>query len=140
MDLGIFVLISLALMVLFSVALMPAPHAQASTSGDWWVGAQSVDGSALPNTGVQAKIQVSSQPFSGCLSFWVSESELSNGDWAQIGYYICDGSTPVAFYQVWNIPGGDIVTGGTDSISTGTHTFSVYVTSGTTWAFAIDGR
>jgi hypothetical protein len=133
------VLLPVALLILFSIALLPTTHAQASSSGVWWVGAQSVNGSALPNTGVEAKIQVSSQYFSGCLSFWVSESELSNGDWAQIGYFICSGSTPVAFYQVWNMPGNDVLTGATASISTGAHTFSAYVTSGTTWAFAIDG-
>lgn len=133
--------LSVALLILFSISLVPTDHARAASgsSGVWWVGAQSVDGSALPNTGVEASIQVSSQYFSGCLSFWVSESQLSNGDWLQVGYYICGDSTPIAFYQVWNLSGGVVLSGGYASVSTGAHTFSMYVTSGTTWAFALDG-
>jgi len=135
------VLLSVALLILFSISLMPTDHVHAASgsSGVWWVGAQSVDGSALPNTGVEASIQVSNQYFSGCLSFWVSESQLSNGDWLQVGYYICGDSTPIAFYQVWNLSGGVVLSGGYTSVSTGAHTFSMYVTSGTTWAFALDG-
>lgn len=130
---------SIGLLVLFSIALLPQVHVQAATNGVWWVGAQSKDTSALPNTGVEGKIQVLSQYFSGCLSFWVSEAELSNGDWAQVGYYICGSSTPMAFYQIWNLPQNTIVGAGTASVSTGAHTFSMYATSGTTWAFALDG-
>jgi Bacterial Ig-like domain (group 3) len=130
---------SIGILVLFSIALLPVAHVQAASNGVWWVGAQSKDSSALPNTGVEGKIQVLSQFFSGCLSFWVSEAELINGDWAQIGYYICDSSTPIAFYQIWNLPDNTIVGAGTTTVSTGSHTFSMYLTSGTTWAFALDG-
>jgi hypothetical protein len=130
---------SIGILFLFSIALLPVAHVQAASNGVWWVGAQSKDGSALPNTGVEGKIQVLSQFFSGCLSFWVSEAELINGDWAQTGYYICDSSTPIAFYQIWNLPDNTIVGAGTTSVSTGAHTFSMYLTSGTTWAFALDG-
>ncbi|MDA4114848.1 MAG: Ig-like domain repeat protein, partial [Thaumarchaeota archaeon] len=54
-------------------------------------------------------------------------------------YYICDGSTPIGFYQIWNLVQNTIVGAGTTSVSTGAHTFSMYVTSGMTWAFALDG-
>jgi hypothetical protein len=89
--------------------------------------------------GVETTIQVVSQYFSGCLSFWIGESKLSNGNWAQIGYYLCGSSTPIAFYQIWNIPQNSVLTTGTTSVTTGNHVFSMYVTSGTTWAFALDG-
>ncbi len=120
--------------------LVPQFSSAASSSGVWWVGSKSTDASALPNTGVEANIQVASQSFSGCLSFWVSESELSNGNWGQVGYYICSGSTPTAFYQIWNIPQNVVLSGGSTSVSTGAHVFSMYATSGTTWTFALDGK
>ncbi|MDA4114095.1 MAG: hypothetical protein OK474_08620, partial [Thaumarchaeota archaeon] len=56
--------LSIGLLVLFSIALLPQAHVQAATNGVWWVGAQSKDSSALPNTGVESRIQVLSQFFS----------------------------------------------------------------------------
>jgi len=104
----------------------------------WWVGAASTDSSALPNTGVQGTIQVISTPVVGCLAFWVSD-DLSNSVWGQVGYYICDSSTPEAFYQIWNLNSNTILTSGSASVSVGTHTFSMYLQSGTTWAYSLDG-
>jgi len=65
--------------------------------------------------------------------------ESSAGIWAQVGYYICNGSTPVAFYQIWNLNSGAVLTTGTSSVSAGTHTFSMYLQGGTVWAYAVDG-
>jgi hypothetical protein len=104
----------------------------------WWVGASSTDASALPNTGVKGVIQVISTQVTGCLSFWVSD-DLSNDNWGQVGYFICNGSAPVAFYQVWDLNNSTIIAGGSASVSTGTHSFAMYVQSGTTWAYALDG-
>ena len=57
----------------------------------------------------------------------------------QIGYYLCSGDSPVSFYQVWNLGSESVLAGGTGSITTGTHAFSMYLQSGTTWAYAVDG-
>jgi hypothetical protein len=116
----------------------PQPQFAAGGSGSsgYWVGAQASDSTALPNTGIQATIQVISQKVTGCLSFWVSE-EASSGTWGQVGYYICNGDMPVAFYQIWS--SGSVQVTGTTSVSTGYHQFSMYVQSGDTWAYALDG-
>src|SRR5712692_10393753 len=107
-----------------------------SGSNNYWVGAQASDSAALPNTGIQTTIQVVSQQVVGCLSYWVSE-EASSTVWGQVGYYICNGSTPVAFYQIWK--SGFVLVTGTTSVPTGSHEFSMYVQSGNTWAYALDG-
>src|SRR2546426_7959558 len=112
--------------------------ATAGASSVWWVGASSVDSSALPNTGVRSTFQVITLPVVGCLSFWVSD-DLSNNVWGQVGYYICDGTTPTAFYQIWNLNTNTVLSGGSSTVSIGAHTFSMYLQSGTTWAYAIDG-
>lgn len=120
---------------------IPAQYSQSvstSSSGTWWVGAYSYDGSALPNTGVADTIDVISTPVVGCLSFWTSD-ESGAGIWAQVGYNICDGSSPVAFFQVWNLATSTPLASGTTTVSTGVHTFSLYLQTGTTWAFALDG-
>ncbi len=109
-----------------------------SSGSVWWVGASSTDSSALPNTGVQGKIQVISTSVVGCLAFWVSD-DLLNNVWGQVGYYICDTSTPLAFYQIWNLDTNAVLTSGSKSVSTGSHTFSMYLQSGTTWAYSLDG-
>jgi len=110
-----------------------------SSTSTWWVGASSTDPSALPNTGVRGAIQVISTPITGCLSFWVSD-EVTNDNWGQVGYFICNGSIPDAFYQVWNLNTQTILAGGTVSVSSGTHTFAMYLQSGTTWAYSLDGN
>jgi len=108
------------------------------SSSVWWVGASSTDSSALPNTGVKGVIQVISTQVTGCLAFWVSD-DLSNNNWGQVGYFICDGSVPVAFYQVWSLNTNTIIAGGSASVSSGEHTFTMYLQSGTTWAYLLDG-
>ena len=104
----------------------------------WWVGADSTDSSALPNTGVDGTIQVISTPVVGCLAFWVSD-DLSNSVWGQVGYYICNTNIPIAFYQIWSLSNNTILTSGSTTVSVGTHTFSMYLQSGTTWAYSLDG-
>ena len=111
------------------------------TDSVWWVGAQSSDSSALPNTGVRSSIQVisdSSIAENDCLSFWIADG-LTNNEWGQVGYYLCDGDAPTAFYQIWDLSSDTILSGGTESVSAGTHVFSMYLQSGTTWAYALDG-
>jgi len=83
-------------------------------------------------------IGVISTQVSGCLAFWVSD-DLSNNVWGQVGYYICSGSSPVAFYQVWNLNTYAVLTTGSASVSQGSHTFAMYLQSGTTWAYSLDG-
>ncbi len=109
----------------------------ASGSNFYWVGSQASDPTTLPNTGVQTSIQVLSQQVTGCLSFWASEQAASTL-WGQVGYYICNGSTPVAFYQIWK--SGSVLVTGTASVTTGYHQFSMYFQSGTTWAYSLDGK
>ena len=116
----------------------PRFAAAGASSGYWYGGASSTDSSALPNSGVEGAIQVVPQEVSGCLSFWVAD-DASNNVWGQVGYYICSGSTPVAFYQIWNLNSNTILTTGVTSVSAGTHTFSMYLQQGTVWAYALDG-
>lgn len=73
-----------------------------------------------------------------CFSAWVGD-EASGGIWGQVGYYICDGSTPYAFYQIWNLASNSVLSGGGASITDGLHTFTMSLQSGTTWAFTVDG-
>jgi hypothetical protein len=97
--------------------------------------------SALPNTGVRSSIQVHSfEVLVGCVAFWVSDDSASNY-WMQAGYYICDGSIPVVFTEVWNLGTNQIVYSSTlNSVPTsGTHQFAVYLQSGTTWVATYDG-
>src|SRR5438132_4165375 len=84
--------------------------ATGATSSVWWVGASSSDSSALPNSGVRGTFTVLSVPITGCLSFWVSD-DLSNNVWGQVGYYICDSTTPTAFYQIWNLNTNTVLSG-----------------------------
>lgn len=123
---------------LFPAQQPPQPQFASGSAGsyNYWVGAQASDSAALPNTGVQTTIDVVSQQVTGCLSFWVSE-EASSTTWGQVGYYICDGDTPVAFYQIWS--SGSVLVTGTTLVSAGYHQFSMYVQSGDTWAYALDG-
>jgi hypothetical protein len=59
----------------------------------------------------------------------------------QVGYYICDGSTPVVFTQVWQLsPQAELAMYTLPGVpSTGTHVFSIRLLSGTTWAAYMDG-
>ncbi|MFI5421044.1 MAG: hypothetical protein ACHQ1H_08770, partial [Nitrososphaerales archaeon] len=107
-------------------------------SNTYWVGGSSNDNTALTNTGVRATIQVISfNVGAACLSYWVSD-ELSNSMWGQVGYYICQGSSPIAFYQIWNLATNTVITTGTTAVSTGTHTFTMSLQSGTTWGYYVD--
>lgn len=119
----------------------PLRAATTSTNGNyWWVGASSTDPSALPNTGVRSNINVVSQSVPGQLSFWISD-DLNNNMWGQVGYYISQGSTtPYAFYQIWDLNTNTVVATGGTTVSPGSHTFSMYLQSGTMWAFALDGN
>ncbi len=126
----------------------PPPYlaaAASSGSNTYFVGAQVPASSCssgctyLTNSGVRSTIQVVSQPVTGCLSYWVSDDSAAN-IWGQIGYYICNSSTPVAFYQIWNLNTGAGLTSGTTTVSTGYHTFSMYSQNGgNVWAYALDG-
>jgi len=117
--------------------------ASASSSSFFYVGAfinANSDPSSVPNSGVQATIEVVSQQAIGCLSFWVDDAAVSN-IWGQVGYYICNASAPVAFYQVWNLTTNQVLTTGTTSVTNGYHQFSMHSqNAGNTWAYALDGN
>ena len=117
--------------------------ASASSSSFFYVGAfidANSDPSSVPNSGVQATIEVVSQQATGCLSFWVDDAAVSN-IWGQVGYYICNASAPVAFYQVWNLTTNQVLTTGTTSVTNGYHQFSMHSqNAGNTWAYALDGN
>jgi hypothetical protein len=113
----------------------------------YYAGAMSKVTSAYPNQGVQGVINVvdmSSLP-STLIAAWVAEtgedSSVIGGDtiWAQVGYYTGEGNTPQAFYQIWNLTADTVLTSGFVSVSTGYHTFSMQLMSGTTWGFYLDG-
>ncbi len=128
--------------------LFPPPFVAPSVSSGssyFYVGAQASTTICNPtcthvtNAGAQTSIQVVSQTVVGCLSYWLGDDSAANL-WGQVGYYICNGATPVAFYQIWNLTSGAALTTGTTAVSAGGHTFSMYSQSGsTTWAFALDG-
>lgn len=101
----------------------------------------STGSSALPNAGARSSIQV--QAFDvpvGCVSFWVSDDSASNL-WMQVGYYICYGSVPMVFTQVWNLATDTFVYGNilSSAPTSGVHQFAVSVQSGTTWVATYDG-
>lgn len=104
----------------------------------YWVGANSFHASTFSNSGIQAEIGVVGTPVTGCLSFWVADEMNSDTIWGQVGYYICNGSQPVAFYQIWQ--GGSVAVTGTASVSEGDHLFSMFLVQGTTWGYALDGE
>jgi hypothetical protein len=112
-----------------------------SGNGVFYLGAQAAGSSNPSNTGVRSSIDVESflVPI-GCVAFWVSDASAAN-IWMQAGYYICDGSTPVVFMQVWNLDSYTVIyTRDLGSSPTlGTHLFSVYLQSGTTWVATYDG-
>jgi MG2 domain len=124
-------------------AVAPNQRAATSTASSgssyYYVGADSQPSSALSNSGVGATIQVVSVPTtSGCLSFWVADDSSAN-IWGQVGYYLCSGSVPLAFYQVWNLNTYTVLVTATTPVTTGAHRFSMYWQSGSVWAFALDG-
>ncbi len=116
--------------------------AVSSGSNVYYVGAQAptqLGSGYLTNAGAQTTVQVVTTTVTGCLSYWIGDDSAANL-WGQVGYYICNGATPLAFYQIWNLTSGAALTTGTTSVSTGYHTFSMYSQSGSsTWAFALDG-
>jgi hypothetical protein len=116
-----------------SFQIMGPPSSQ--TSPTYWAGAKVF---TQPNTGVRGTFNVQSFEVStGCVAFWVSD-DASNNIWSQVGYYICSDNVPIAFYQIWALGNMSIVGGGTTSVITGNHTFSLSLQSGTTWAFYLD--
>lgn len=104
----------------------------------WYVGASTTDSSL--NAGVRSYIEVRSQQNSvGVISFWISEA-FQNNLWAQVGYYIQNGSAPVAFYQIWSLTNRTEISTGTHSVSDGFHEFSIVYSTGTTWKFTLDSH
>jgi len=108
-------------------------------------GAESRDPSALPCTGIRCTIDVvqdTSLSGSNLIAPWVS-LELSNGYWAQIGYYETAGGAVEGFYQIWNLASNpeSVIGGGTWSIvgGFGSHEFTIVWTgTGTEWHFMMD--
>ncbi len=103
-----------------------------------------------PSSGVEATIEVVAQPpvNDPFVSFWISETVDSNV-WGQIGW-TTDGpsATLQAFFQVYDLsqPTATIdqfamtlLGEGTAPITTGLHTFSMHVQTGTLWSFDVDG-
>jgi hypothetical protein len=113
------------------------PTIEGASSGTvWLVGAAS---SGLgENEGVRSRIEVVNVQATGSLAFWVSDG-MPNQLWGQVGYFLSGGAPPVGFYQVWNLTSDTLVASGTTPVSTGNHTFEMYLQKGTTWAYAIDG-
>jgi Bacterial Ig domain len=119
----------------------------AGSESFWWIGADSTDPSAIPNSGVRASIDsVDYAPPGGCFSCWTSNM-LENLYWGQIGFSACDpavGPVFTAFYQIWNTAGPTpdgilLVDGETTAVTAGNHEFAMNVESGTVWSYAIDG-
>jgi hypothetical protein len=103
----------------------------------WYVGASSSNLSFYYNNGIRSMIEVKNQSVLGVLAFWVSEA-TGNGLWAQVGYYIDNGSSPFAFYQIWNLTNrAEIATGGT-AVAAGIHIFSLSLSNATIWNFRVD--
>jgi MYXO-CTERM domain-containing protein len=117
----------------------------------WWIGASSTSTSAIPNSGVRMEADVITTPAAaagGCFSVWTSDT-LANQMWGQIGYSACNlPGEPfydlTSFFQVWDLsigPDGQLVVDQESSdITPGLHAFAMYVESGTTWVFAVDGN
>jgi hypothetical protein len=107
----------------------------------WYVGASVRGPLNASNQGLRSIIQVRGQSIEkGVLSFWISEA-LGNDLWAQVGYYIQNGSGPIAFFQVWNLTNRFELTSNTTGISDGNHVFEIRVLPKTTiWNFSIDGK
>ncbi len=117
---------------------------ESSSDTFWYVGAASNDSHALSNQGVSTQIQVKNQQIQGVLSFWISET-FPNNLWAQVGYYIQNSSSPLAFYQIWNLTIRQVLVTNTEPVALGTHTFSMMIlqsnqTRSTIWSFALDGQ
>lgn len=114
------------------------PLLAASSNAIYYSGAVSRDASALPCTGVRSTFDVVNQSSTGSGLFAVWNAiELSNGYWAQTGYWTEAGSV-TGFYEVWDLPSTEL-TGGSWSISTGSHQFTiVYSGSGNIWDFYLD--
>jgi Bacterial Ig domain len=127
-----------------------APDADTPFGNFWWIGASSTETSAVPNNGVRMEATVVERPAGaagGCFSVWTSDI-LDNQMWGQIGYSGCDVGDAfynfTSFFQVWNLAAGAdgtlLVDQESDDITVGLHTFAMYVQSGTTWAYAVDGN
>jgi hypothetical protein len=125
----------------FSVTSAIMTTATATASRFWYVGAESILSNTQPNNGIRSTIQVKSQTqSSGALSFWVSEA-FSNNLWAQVGYFVLNGSAPAAFFQVWNLTSGAELSTGALNASEGFHVFSMNsVPGGNVWQFKIDSN
>jgi hypothetical protein len=109
-----------------------------SETSFWYVGTSSNDSAGLSNEGIRATIQVMNQNVSGVLSFWVSET-FKNDLWAQVGYYIENRTSPVAFCQIWNLTNNSEVWSNATEVGEGMHTFEISYLKGTNWSFLLDG-
>jgi hypothetical protein len=103
----------------------------------WYVGASAIYNGS--NSGVRSLIQVENQDSPGVLSFWISEAFVNNF-WAQVGYYVQNGSEPIGFYQVWSLDNRSEIATGTTSVSDGFHMFGIAHLDGTTWKFTLDSK
>jgi hypothetical protein len=109
-----------------------------SGSNYWYVGVSSNESDFMSNQGIRGEIQVVPQQNTGSfLAFWVSET-VSDGLWGQVGYYIFHDSTPLAFYQVWNLTSRQEINSGDMPVSLGNHLFSMSLTQGTIFEFSVD--
>jgi hypothetical protein len=128
-----------------------SPDTGVSYPSYYQVGAVANLTSALPapSSGVEATIEVVAQQVNiPLLSFWISET-LDNNVWGQVGWTIYGPSfTPQAFFQVYDLNqpnatldqfAASMLGEGSAPITTGTHTFSMHVQSGTVWSFDVDG-
>jgi hypothetical protein len=99
------------------------------------------DSQALPNSGVEATIEVVAN--NGVGSAWVSDT-MSNNLWGQVGYDKNPNSkTGIgAFFQVWDLNFYRITSMNTKTIALqpGKHKFAMYSKGSTVWTFSVDGR
>ena len=118
----------------------PAPSPAAGTNGVFQVGAYIDDTAHGQNTGLRGTINVVPQDVpNDHLCFWVSE-RLDNLMWAQVGWSIYLGSSTVAFFEVWDQTTNTQLTHVETPVGAGSRQFSMFLQSGTTWAFAVDGQ
>ena len=117
------------------------PRLAAPSNTTYYGGASSRDASALPCTGIRSTINVVSAPTgsgNGLFAVW-NAVELSNSNWAQVGYYTSNEVT-TGIYQLWDLPANTILSGGTWVAAAGSHQFTiVYSGAGNVWDFLMDG-
>lgn len=113
-----------------------------STGGYCWNGAAIRD---KTNQGIKTTVNVINlAPYTvnlNQISVWASEEMSSHDLWGQIGYISFNGGQVLGFVSIWNNTSGQMLGDWRNwAVSLGKHTFSMYLKSGTTWAFAMDGH